>query len=155
MQKYSKPKFNIKELGVNPCTSSLIIPVNSLELSRQYKKDGDVLINAVVEVESTPYTKLYVTAERRKIIANLSASAKELYLWLLYEIDAGEDALWINKYRFMEENNTSLNTFKKSIEELIRYALIAYTVVKEVYWINPDFFFRGDRVAKYPKCIQK
>lgn len=155
MQKYQKPKFKMSELGINPCTTSLIIPVNELEFKGQYKKDGDVFINASKEVEATPYAKIYITAERRKLVAGLSSSAKELYLWIMYEIDPSEDALWINKQRYMEENNTSLNTYKKSVEELIRYAFIAYTIVKDVYWINPDFFFRGDRVNKYPTKIKK
>lgn len=154
MQKYTKPKFDIKKLGINPCTSSLVIPVNELAFKDQYRKEDGMLINALAEVEATPFTKLFVTAERRKLVAALNSSAKELYLWLLYEVNVSEDALWINKERFMEENNTSLNTYKKAVEELIRYAFIAYTVIKDVYWINPDFFFRGDRIKKYPKNIQ-
>lgn len=154
MQKYKKPKFDIKKLGVNPCTVSLVIPVNEIEFKDQYTKEDGMLTNTTVEVEATPFAKLYVTAERRKLVSSLSTSAKELYLWIMYEVDASEDALWINRDRFMEENNTSLNTYKKAIEELIRYAFVAYTVVKDVYWINPDFFFRGDRIKKYPKNIQ-
>lgn len=154
MQKYQRPTFNIKELGINPCTLSLVIPVNELIYNDRYKREDDMLLPATQEVEATPFAKLYVTAERRKLVASLSASAKELYLWIMYEVDASEDALWINKTRFMEENSTSLNTYKKAVEELIRYAFIAYTVVKDVYWINPDFFFRGDRIKKYPKCVR-
>lgn len=155
MQKYKKPDFTNKNLGINPCSVPLQIPVNELVFKDQYVRDGNILINASKEVESTPYSKLYVTAERRKIIASLSAAAKELYIWIMYEVKTGEDALWINKQRFMEENSTSLNTYKKAIEELVRYALVAFTVVKDVYWINPDFFFKGDRIAKYPQCVVK
>lgn len=154
MQKYKKPKFDIKQLGVNPCSFPLIIPVNEIEFKGQYKKEGDMFVNVTKEVEATPYSKIYITAERRKLVASLSASAKELYLWLMYEVNVSEDALWINRDRFMEENKTSLNTYKKSVEELVRYAFIAYTVIKDVYWINPDFFFRGDRITKYPKNIR-
>lgn len=155
MQKYKKPEFDFETLGVNPCSYPLVIPVNKIEFAGQYKKEDDMLINVIAEVEATPYTKLYVTSERRKLVSGLSTSAKELYLWIMFEIDSGEDALWINKDRFMEENHTSLNTYKKAIEDLIRYAFIAYTVVKDVYWINPDFFFRGDRLSKYPKNIKE
>lgn len=116
-------------------------------------EDGD-LLPAKKEVEATPFVKLYVTSERRLIISKLSTASKELFLWIMLEVDAGKDALWINKERFMLENNTSLNTYKKGMDELIRYAFLAYTVVREVYWINPDFFFRGDRVSKYPNNIK-
>lgn len=156
MQKYQKPKFTYKDLGKNPCVSSLEIPVRTITMSRQFTKDkdDDTLVNVEIEVEAIAFSKLYVTAERRKLLSSLSSSAKELYLWIMFEIETGEDALWINKLRFMEENNTSLNTYKKSVEELIRYAFIAYTVVKDVYWINPDFFFKGDRIKKYPSKIK-
>ena len=152
MQKYSKPKFRYDDLGKNPCTISLVIPVNILTIKHQYEKDkdDDMLVNVQLELEYTEYCKVYASSERRKLVSSLSPCAKELYLWLLYEIKYGQDALWINKERFMEENTTSLNTYKKAIEELIRYAFIAYTVVKDVYWINPDFFFKGDRLKKYP-----
>jgi hypothetical protein len=156
MQKYKKPKFDYNKLGVNPCaSSSLIITVNEIAFKDFYMQDEDgILLPAKKEVEATPFTKLYVTAERRLIVAKLSPAAKELFLWVMLELDSGKDALWINKDRFMEENNTSLNTFKKAIDELIRYAFLAYTVVREVYWINPDFFFKGDRISKYPKNIK-
>lgn len=156
MQKYKKPKFRYSDLGKNPCANSLEIPVRTLTMKHQFVKDkeDDMLVNVEVVVETTPSVHLYVTAERRKLVAALSTSAKELYLWIMFEIESGEDALWINKDRFMEENSTSLNTYKKSVEELVRYAFIAFTVVKDVYWINPDFFFKGKRIDKYPTKIK-
>ena len=152
MQKYSKPKFNYKDLGINPCTISLQIPVNIVTVPYQYQrdKDDDMLVNVQLELERTEYSKLYTSSERRKLISSLSTASKELYLWLMFEIKYGEDALWINKNRFMIENRTSVNTYKKAVEELAKYAFIAYTVIKDVYWINPDFFFKGDRLKKYP-----
>ena len=155
MQKYQKPKFTYKDLGKNPCVSSLEVPVKTLVMKHQFQQDKDdnTLVNVEIQVEALHFSRIYVTSERRKLVSALSMSAKELYLWIMYEIETGEDALWINKDRFMEENNTSLNTFKKAVEELVRYAFIAYTIVKEVYWINPDFFFKGDRMKKYPKNI--
>lgn len=159
MQKYKKPKFSYKDLGKNPCTNSLEIPIRNLVMKDQFIKDKeeDVFDNVTVTVEAISYTKLYITSDRRKIIAALSPAAKELYLWIMFEVESGEDALWINRERFMVENSTSLNTYKKAIEELIRCILLAYTVIKDVYWINPDFFFKGDRIKKYPtktKLIQ-
>ena len=156
MQKYKKPKFDVKTLGVNPCVNSgFVIPVNKLEFVDQYKLEADgTFLPLKLEVEAIPYSKIYVTSDRRLIISNLSPSTKELFLWILYEIESGKDYLWINKDRFMLENHTSLNTYKKALDELIRYALLAFTVVKDVYWINPDFFFKGDRVSKYPKNIK-
>lgn len=154
MQKYSKPKYDYKTLGINPFSISLEIKVKELELLNAYKKDGDDWLPVTNEVEDTPYTKMFITSERRIIVSNLSPAAKELYLWIMFEIDAGKDALWINKERYMIENHTSINTYKKALEDLIRYAIISQTVVQGVYWFNPDFFFRGDRIRKYPKNLK-
>ena len=154
MQKYKKPKFDYSKLGINPFVSSLIISVKELELHNAYRQEEEIWIPVMNEVEATPFTKMFVTAERRIIISNLSTSAKELYLWIMFEIDPGRDALWINKERFLEENHTSLNTYKKAVDELIRYAIIVQSAESGVYWFNPDFFFRGDRINKYPKNIK-
>lgn len=154
MQKYSKPKYDYKTLGINPFSISLEIKVKELELLNAYKKDGDEWMPVTNEVEDTPFTKMFITSERRIIVSNLSPAAKELYLWIMFEIDAGKDALWINKERYMLENHTSINTYKKALEDLIRYAIISQTVVQGVYWFNPDFFFRGDRIKKYPKNLK-
>lgn len=154
MQKYSKPKYDYKTLGINPFSISLEIKVKELELLNAYKKDDDDWMPVTNEVEDTPFTKIYITSERRIIVSNLSSAAKELYLWIMFEIDAGKDALWINKERYMLENHTSINTYKKALEDLIRYAIISQTVVQGVYWFNPDFFFRGDRIKKYPKNLK-
>jgi len=154
MQKYSKPKYDYKTLGINPFSISLEVKVKELELLNAYKKDGDEWMPVTNEVEDTAFTKMFITSERRIIVSNLSPAAKELYLWIMFEIDAGKDALWINKERYMLENHTSINTYKKALEDLIRYAIISQTVVQGVYWFNPDFFFRGDRIKKYPKNLK-
>ncbi len=156
MQKYSRPKFEYENLGINPCTLTLEVPIRKLIKKNQFEKDkiDDIFLNVEVTVEATLYTKMYITADLRKIVSKLTPSAKELYLWIMYEIEAGEEALWINKVRFMLENSTSLNTYKKAIDELHKKAFIASTTVKDVYWINPNFFFKGDRVKKYPTKVK-
>jgi hypothetical protein len=154
MQKYIKPKYDAKKLGINPFSFSLEIKVRKLEVPHSYKLTDGINLPVVNELEATPFTKLFQSPERRIIVSNLSPAAKELFLWMLFEIDAGSDSIWINRDRFMAENNTSLNTYKKALEELVRYALLAQTVIQGVYWFNPDFFFRGDRLKKYPKNIK-
>lgn len=153
-----KPKFEEKDLGENVFKDSFVIPVNERQFDKQYTldKDGETLIPVIQDVEATPITKVFVTPERRKIVNFLSPKAKSFFLWLMYELDAGKDYTWINKDRYMKELEiTSVNTIKDAIKELHRYALISPTVIKDVYWINPDFFFRGDRIRKYPKNVKK
>jgi hypothetical protein len=154
MQKYSKPKFDPKKLGVNPFSFSLEITVKELEIPRAYQLRDGLELPVINELEATPFAKMFVSPERRIIVSNLCPASKELLVWLMYELEAGSDFIWINRERYLVENNTSINTYKKAVEEVIRYGLLAQTVIQGVYWFNPDFFFRGDRLRKYPKNLK-
>ena len=149
-----KPVFNAQDLGVNPCVTNLQIIVSKIEFKGQYKRVDDILLPVVKEVEKTPYSKLYCTSGRRLIINQLSPRTKELLLWLMFEIESSEDFIWINKQRYMQENNiSSINTYKEAVKELVRYAFLSPTIITDVYWINPSYFFKGDRIKKYPNNI--
>lgn len=156
MQKYKKPEMLAKDFLVNPLAISLEIPVRDIEFSDSYRSDGEHLMPVIKEVEKTPVTKLYATAELRKITNLLPLRSKELLLWIMYELPIGKDYLWVNKQRYMEEVEiTSIDTYKTAIKELIRYCFICPSLVNDVYWINPLFFYKGDRVSKYPKNVKR
>ncbi len=151
-----KPVFETSDLGVNPCVNSLQILVYKVEFKNQYKFVENMYLPASKEVEKVPYTKLFCSSERRLLINALSPRSKELYLWLMFEITSGDDYIWINKQRYMSENSISaVNTYKEAVRELVRYAFLSPTIKTGVYWINPNFFFKGDRISKYPKNIVK
>jgi hypothetical protein len=102
------------------------------------------------------FCKLYCSPEKRLLTNRLSLRAKEMLLWIQYEIDHGKDFLWMNKKRYMEELEIkSINTYKEALKELIRHGFITPTLASDYYWINPDFMFKGDRVKKYPKNVVK
>lgn len=140
-------------LGENPFINGLLIPVNRIR-GKNYSLSDDVLIKELIELEATPYTKLFVSSERRKIINHLSSSAQRLLLWVMFELDEGKDWLYLNKTRYLKEQDLSYNTYTKARDELIRYCIIYPTVVKDVFWINPDFFFQGNRIKKYKNKTQ-
>lgn len=154
MQKYKKPVFTEEQLGQNPCAIPLVIDVNEVMLDDQFRVETDnTRVNVFYYAEREEVCKLYTGVEQRKIVSACTPAAKSLLLWLFYEVDYGKDYLWINKDRYMEENFVSLNTYKKAVQELHRYALIAPSTVKDVWWINPRFFFKGSRIDKYPDKI--
>lgn len=151
---YKKPVFDEEDLGVNPFLRGLEIKVNIREDGDIYKKEDDVLINNKRVMEYTPYTKVYITPANRKIVNTLSDKAKSLYLWLMYEADTNKDFIWLNYKRYMIENEIkSYTTYANAIKELIRYGFVATTITKDVYWVNPDFFFRGSRVQTFPENV--
>lgn len=151
-----KPNYNEAMLGINPFLDHLVIEVNSFEFKHQYKKDKDGdLLPVVGEVEAERKTSLYVASEKRLRANKLSPRAKELYLWLLYEADNGKDYLWLNRVRYMKENDiNSPTTYRSAINELISNGFVSRTVVGAVYWLNPALFFNGNRIVKFPKNLE-
>lgn len=156
MNNINKPLIDENKIGINPFSFPLIVPVTKIEFKNQYVVDNDNdLLPVFKEVEVTGYSKIFLSSERRIIKCNLSLRGKELILWLIDELESGKDYVWINKERYMKENKiSSLNTYKCAINECIRYGFISNTIIKDVYWINPDFMFRGDRVKKYKNNIE-
>ena len=153
MKRLIKPKYTEEDLGINPHIDKLLIPINRVTLADRYKRDEDVLVNDEMDLEDTPFSKVYASSDCKSAIYKMPSRAKELYLWLVYEVSSGDDNIWLNRNRFMKENKVSLNTFKVAVMDLISRGIISYTIVKDVYWINPHYFFRGSRVAKFPKNL--
>lgn len=154
---YSKPKVDESKFIANPLVGSdFKIIVNKVRDSKTFIKDGEDWLPKEYELEKEQITKVYTKAENRLIIAELSSAAQRLYVWLLYEVDAGKDYMWLNRKRYMEENRIkSVNSYKKAVNELSRYLIIYPTleVKHDYYWINPRLFFSGSRPNKYPKNV--
>lgn len=154
--RFKKPDIENDELlGINPFATSLIIPIKLLKLKSIYERASeDVIIEKEANLEAIPFIKLFQTSERRIIINNFSDRSQRLFIWLMFETTTGKDYVIINKERYMKENCVkAVNTISNAIKELLRYGIIANTYIKDVYWINPDFFFNGSRIKKYPNNI--
>jgi hypothetical protein len=154
MNKIKKPDLIKLENSVNPFVSVLEIKIKQLESKNTFVLDEGVILNQIYTIESTPKVFVYVKPEHRIIHNKLESCAKELLWWVLYSLETNKDYFWLNKDRYMKETKTSLNTYKKAIESLCKEGFIQATYIKDSFWINPEFFFRGDRKSKYPKnCV--
>ena len=74
-------------------------------------------------------------------------------MWVLQELVENKDFFWLNKTRYKEESGMSHNTYKNAVDELQLYGLLAATIYSDVFWINPHYFFFGNRVKKYPESV--
>lgn len=156
MQKYTKPDTSKLDKLPNPFTNTLVIETRTLTNNTQFIQDEGILNHVTYTVETDPITKLYTNSNKRLEVNKLPPQASKMFLWIMYTIEAGKDYLWINKERVMKEMDiSSINTFKKCIEELVSHQIIHVTAIKDTYWINPTYFFKGDRSRKYPKNIVK
>lgn len=159
MNKYTKPKIDESKLIANPLAGAdFKILINRITDGNSFVQDKDgIMLPRQMDLEKEEYTKLYTKSENRLIVSKLSSNAQRLYIWIAYELECGKDFIWINKKRFMEENDIkSVNTFKSGLEELCRYLLIYPTleVKNGYYWINPRLFFCGSRPNKYPNNVE-
>lgn len=143
-------------LGTNPFSHELIVEVNKRLDSKaviKCKETGDE-VPAESLIERQKMTKLYLSAAYRDRAMNLSAGAQRMFLYILYEIDTNKDWVTIlpKDYEKRAKKGT-LNVYKKAIEELVRYAYLTPTLYKNVYWINPNLFFNGNRITKYKENV--
>jgi hypothetical protein len=158
MKKGKKPVINPEKLGNNLFILNLRVPVNKVKIAGHYKPDSDGdLLPVEVEYEKDPLCKVFVDSARRKMMVCLSPRAKELLMWLIYETESGQDWIWINRSRYMEECGIkAYNTYRDAVRELHGKSFIQPTTVGGVYFINPHFFFNGSRIAKFPdKVVRK
>ncbi len=155
MQKYKSPTIDATKFVVNPFSYTLEIPVVKMDDTSKFVKNSDgELYFAENTFEYEKSIKVYVSSARRKVINQLSPNASKLLHWVEQELDYNKDYFWLNKARYMDETGVAYNTYKKSVGELQQYGFISLSVVTDVFWINPHFFFFGNRIGKYPKSIK-
>jgi hypothetical protein len=163
MTRIKKPLFTELDLGMNPIVTGQDFQIRFRELSHKKtytdveagtgKLISSVDTDEVYSVEVEKYTKVFNRSAYRIHIMALPSRARDLYLWLIYEADPGKDYIWINKQRYMEECDVSLNTYKAAVSDLIKSIVIVPSAVTQVYWINPLFFFNGNRLQKFKEKL--
>jgi hypothetical protein len=164
----NKPAYNEKDLGLNPFLQSLnikvrhntnlqrVTPINEIKLEDNIVTIGKTITNeSVYIVELDEKATLYTRAGFRLHIVGMSDKAKSLFLWLTYELDYGKDYVWINVSRYLLETDTSLNTYKAAVIELVKNAVINPIVdMDNMFWINPVFFFKGNRAKAFQNNLE-
>lgn len=151
------------ESAYNPFKADLQIPARNLSIQRKVVETKDIQDGIIVRqpdtlttsviVEDMPYTRVYNPAGYRLHINSLSPNAKSVYLWFVYELESNYEWLYLNKRRYKLECGGTWNDLQSGLIELSHAGIINPSIVKDVYWINPRFFFNGNRLNKYPDCI--
>lgn len=140
-----RPFIDETTLPINPFINSISIPVGKQIL----RGDKYVLL------ESSKYTKVYITSDARKYAAKMSDCAIGMLYWMLFELASGKDYIWVNKARYMNERSIkSEKTVNKALSELQKKQFIhPIEKLKDVYFINANFFYCGSRPNAYPNNI--
>lgn len=156
MNENRKPSISNTLMGVNPFSNNLKIEVNRVTFEKQFSRDKDgVWLPVEKELEIDKSCRIYINREKRLLVLCLSARAKDLLMWIIYETEVSCEWIWINKKRYMAEVGvSSVNTYKGALVELIKSGYILSSVVKDTFWINPALFFNGSRVAAFPNNVK-
>ncbi len=157
-------KEHLKQM-VNPFTTDLTIPVrvfrsnkkvldiNNIDLTNGYISRKPDTISSEVLVDDTPFSRVFTPSGYRLHIMALPKYSKSVFLWLIYEIEDNQDWIWINRRRYKSECGGTWTDLQNGINGLIDAGIITGTSIKDCYWFNPRFFFKGNRIKFYPEKI--
>lgn len=135
---------------INPFSHLLKILTRTIIYKNKFIKKDNKLEPIEQLFEKEGYAKMFTSPERRLHVNQVSPRGKEMMLWIMYELEPGCDYIWINRERYMKEQKIATpNTFRAAVYQLIEADIIRDTPSKDWYWINPHYFFRGDRIKKY------
>lgn len=150
----------------NPFTKNLVIKTKSKQVTVNALGAGDnVLINQVTgeisgthvvthkRVDGEEFVKLF-SKNIALTFGLTSAGIKSLnvVIWTIQETAINSDVIILDRYaleQFINSNSLvlSIATFKRGISDLERVKIIAKTMRKSNYFINPNFVFNGNRIA--------
>ena len=136
----------------NPYISKLVIEATKVVESGMYINDQNGVPQPVERlIEKQKYAKVFYCTGCKERVYNLSAGAKSLYLYIIYNLKANKDWIHINREWYMSKNGIkSINTNKDAVKELSRYEFLCLNAeYKDLFWINPALFFTGDRIKKF------
>ena len=155
--KRKKPSQDLSILLYHPnpfIGKDLSIDVSENTLEGVFKSSDGVLVPHNYFREKEASIKLYTCPNNRKAIASLSPMSSKLFLWIMYEVERGVDHIQIKRVRMMKELGIkSINTYKRCVLELSVAKIVYKTPIKDLLWVNPAYFFKGNRVSKYNKNI--
>lgn len=152
MSKFQKMTKSVSKnhLGTNPLIDSLKMKATKKYTNEFINTSSGIKLPKDIKLDQNPHTKVFHSADLRKQTMGLSFAGLRLYFWFIHHAKSGLDYQKFNKSAYMKETGISINTVKKGLDELIRYAFIAESGEKGTYWINPQLFFCGDRLKKFP-----
>jgi len=105
-----------------------------------------------IKIDVSASCRIYVDAVFNEDRNALSLRSKEMLLWIIGRLRSGEDVVLIHPENYMALFAiASVSTVRKAIKGLIAANMLAKTDVRNVYFINATYFFRGSRIRKWPE----
>jgi hypothetical protein len=116
------------------------------------QETGEIIAPAgfheVFEVDKTQFVKLYLNGV--KAFQGLSSAGAKVFelIYVLVQGSPGTDEIALH-YSVVEKQNfaISMATFKRGMRELLEKQFIYESTTPNLYWLNIDYLFNGNRLA--------
>jgi len=159
--------MNPKRYEENPFLIDMVIPIKSKQVRlSKIGRDDNILINSGTgevlgthlttykRVDGEQFIKLFTT--NIGLVFDLNAAgikALTVLIWAVQNYGLAKDSVDLdmltleNFLKNEHDKKLSHSTFKRGLSELENAKIIAKTLRKGKYFINPNFIFNGDRIA--------
>jgi hypothetical protein len=160
--------MSLKRYKTNPFLEGMVVPVKNrqVQLSRLGKGDnvlvnqgtGEILgthVTTYRQVDGEQFVKLFTA--NIGLAFDLKSPGIKAFMVLMWGIRSyalAKDEVPLDLFTLeafldeqKEKRKLSIATFKRGINELEKAQIIAKTIRRGRYFINPNFVFNGDRIA--------
>lgn len=170
--------MRLERYKANPFLENMLVPIKGKQVKlSKLGRDDNILVNQNTgEVQGTHVTT-YKKVDSEQFIKlftanigmtfDLSAAGIKTFsvlLWVVQNDAIAKDTVYLDALvlnDFIESHSMnkkplklSITTYKRGLNELEKAQIIAKTMRKGTYFINPNFVFNGDRVA-FTTMIEK
>jgi len=170
--------MSLERYKANPFLENMLVPIKGKQVKlSKLGRDDNILVNQNTgEVQGTHVTT-YKKVDSEQFIKlftanigmtfDLSAAGIKTFsvlLWVVQNDAIAKDTVYLDALvlnDFIESHSMSrkplklsITTYKRGLNELEKAQIIAKTMRKGTYFINPNFVFNGDRVA-FTTMIEK
>lgn len=136
-------------LPPNPFTQSLKIPVYYKNSQIGYASGG--AISEVRPLDQDRRVTLF-TQHLIEVLPKLSSPTLRVLFHIFVHLRTNQDYTEVRVNKLTEEMGYKSTIIYKALKELVSSGLLAdrRSVRLHTYWLNPYYFFPGNRVQKYP-----
>ena len=152
-----------KELKIETKTRNLTVRKGTELVNKDNADESESYFSNIVqkkEVDKEEFIKLFTS--QIKVYFDLTKTAHKIFLIILalYQKEIGKDYVLLTCKKAQNIAKTldfelSSPIFYRGIKELIEKKIIAKSVDKIVFYINPAIFFNGDRARFVTEVIKK
>ena len=152
-----------KELKIETKTRNLTVRKGTELVNKDNADESESYFSNIVqkkEVDKEEFIKLFTS--QIKVYSDLTKTAHKIFLIILalYQKEIGKDYVLLTCKKAQNVAKTldfelSAPIFYRGIKELVEKKIIAKSVDKIVFYINPAVFFNGDRARFVTEVIKK